>query len=146
MNWTVPIPIYNPRPDNGQIVRRGHRPPLVALLTLFAFHFLSTGATAQTTTSTIEGTVRDAQAAVIAGAHVRVRAQSLGVERTAVTDGDGVYRVAALPAGIYSLTVSSTGFADRNFENIELTVNRTVTLDVQLEVGAIQGQVDVSAD
>src|SRR5215207_5123872 len=146
MNWSVPKLIHHPTRYGGQVIHRGRRPPLVILLILIAFHRLSTGATAQTTTSTIEGTVRDAQAAVIAGAHVRVRAQSLGVERTAVTDGDGVYRVAALPAGIYSLTVSSTGFADRNFENIELTVNRTVTLDVQLEVGGIQGQVDVSAD
>jgi hypothetical protein len=146
MKWTVPTPTHNPTRDNGRAIRRRCRPPLDILLLLFAFHLLAAGATAQTTTSTIEGTVRDAQGAVIAGAQVSVRAESLGIERTAVTDEDGFYRVAALPAGTYSLTVSRTGFADRGLENIELTVNRTVTLDVQLEVGAVQGQVDVSAD
>ena len=64
MKWTVPTPTDNPTRDNGRAIRRGRRPPLALLLVLFAFHLLATGATAQTTTSTIEGTVRDAQAAV----------------------------------------------------------------------------------
>ena len=46
-------------------------------------------------------------------------------------------------AGTYSLGISHTGFATRNFENIELTVNRTLTLDIPLEVGAVSEQVDV---
>ena len=45
--------------------------------------------------------------------------------------------------GIYSLTISHTGFATRTFDNIELTLNRTLTLDIPLEVGAVQEQVDV---
>jgi outer membrane receptor protein involved in Fe transport len=35
------------------------------------------------------------------------------------------------------------GFATRDFDNIELTLNRTLKLDIPLEVGAVQGQVDV---
>jgi hypothetical protein len=98
---------------------------------------------AQTTISTIEGTIKDAQGSVVAGAQVVVKSPSLGIERTATSDANGFYRVTALPAGIYTLTISHTGFAARTFDNIELTVNRTLTLDIPLEVGAVSEQVDV---
>jgi hypothetical protein len=98
---------------------------------------------AQTTISTIEGTIKDAQDSVVAGAQVVVKSPSLGIERTATSDANGFYRVTALPAGIYTLTISHTGFAARTFDNIELTVNRTLTLDIPLEVGAVSEQVDV---
>ena len=100
---------------------------------------------AQTTTSTIEGTVADAKKAVVAGAQVVVKNPALGIERTVNTDAEGFFRVTALPAGIYSVAVSATGFAARNFENIEVTLNRTLRFDVDLEVGGVQEQVDVSA-
>jgi len=97
----------------------------------------------QTTISTIEGTIRDPQGSVVAGAQVVVKSASLGIERTATSDAEGFYRITALPAGNYSMTITHPGFASRDFDNVELTVNRTLTLDVPLEVGAVQGQVDV---
>src|SRR5829696_8443575 len=97
----------------------------------------------QTTVSTIEGTIKDAQGSVVSGAQVVVKSPSLGIERTATSDANGFYRVTALPAGNYTLTISHAGFAPRTFENVELTVNRTLTLDIPLEVGAVQEQVDV---
>jgi len=98
---------------------------------------------AQTTVSTIEGTVKDPQGSVVAGAQVVVKSATLGIERTATSDAEGFYRITALPAGNYDLTISHTGFATRTFNDVELTVNRTLTLDIPLEVGAVQGQVDV---
>src|SRR5215217_33965 len=109
-----------------------------ALLSLIAAPAL-----AQTTVSTIEGTIKDAQGSVVAGAQVVVKSAALGIERTATSDAAGFYRITALPAGNYSLAITHAGFATRNFEDVELTVNRTLTLDIPLEVGAVQGQVDV---
>lgn len=100
-------------------------------------------ALAQTTVSTIEGTIKDPQGSVVSGAQVVVKSAALGIERTATSDAEGFYRITALPAGNYSLTITHAGFATRSFENVELTVNRTLTLDIPLEVGAVQGQVDV---
>ncbi len=100
-------------------------------------------ALAQTTISTIEGTIKDSQGSFVAGAQVVVKSAELGIERTATSDAEGFYRITALPAGNYSLTISHTGFATRTFDNIELTLNRTLTLDIPLEVGAVQEQVDV---
>jgi outer membrane receptor protein involved in Fe transport len=115
-------------------------------LLLFVLALVFPGAaSAQTTTSTIEGTIADARKAILAGAQVVVKNAALGIERTVQTDADGFYRVTALPAGIYSVAVSAGGFAPRNFENIEVTLNRTLRFDVELEVGGVQEQVDVSA-
>ena len=127
---------------NRQGFPRGHRFYFLIALALIVFPFT---ATAQTTTSTIEGTIADSKKAVVSGAQVVVKNAALGIERTSSTDADGLFRVTALPAGTYSIAVSATGFATRNFENIEVTLNRTLRFDVQLEVGAVTEQVDVSA-
>ena len=46
------------------------------------------------------------------------------------------------PAGNYTLTITHTGFAQRTFDNVELTLNH-VDARHPLEVGAVQEQVDV---
>ena len=103
----------------------------------------ASNAPAQTTVSTIEGTIKDAQGSMVAGAQVVVKSAALGIERTTTSDENGFFRVTALPPGNYSMSVSHGGFATRDFDNIELTVNRTLSLDIPLEVGAVGGQVDV---
>ncbi len=128
---------------NQQGNRSGNPSYLVMLL--LALVMFSVPAAAQTTTSTIEGFVNDTKKAVVAGAQVIVKNPALGIERTVNTDEEGFFRITALPAGTYSIAVSATGFAARNFEAIEVTLNRTIRFDVELEVGAVQEQVDVSA-
>jgi hypothetical protein len=98
---------------------------------------------AQTTTSTIEGTVTDANGAVIAGATVKAVGATL--ERSVTTDKDGFYRLVALPAGVYNLTITQTGFATST-NKIELTLNRVAVFDVQMQVGGNVGEVDITAD
>ena len=122
---------------------KGNRSILLVVSAVWLTLIAASVALGQTTISTIEGTIRDPQGSVVAGAEVVVKSASLGIERTATSDAEGFYRITALPAGNYSMTVSHAGFAKRDFDNIELTVNRTLTLDIPLEVGAVQGQVDV---
>src|SRR5262245_4351491 len=98
------------------------------------------------TTSNIEGTVKDPRGAVVSGAEVKAASTSLALERTTTSDENGFYRLAALPAGTYTVTVSRSGFANSNLQNIDLTVNRTVVFDVQLEVGNVTGQINVTAE
>ena len=107
--------------------------------------FLSLTTIAQTTTSNIEGTVKDPQGAVVAGAQIKATSPSLATERTATSDANGFYRITALPAGIYTLSVSQSGFANRNIDSFELTLNRNLILDIQLEVGTVQGDVQIAA-
>lgn len=98
------------------------------------------------TTSNIEGTVKDPSGAVLPGAEVKATAASLAIERTTTTNEDGFYRITALPAGNYTVTVSARGFANGTIQNVELTINRTIALDVQLEIGSVTGQINVTAE
>ncbi|MEO5859653.1 MAG: carboxypeptidase regulatory-like domain-containing protein, partial [Pyrinomonadaceae bacterium] len=100
----------------------------------------------QTTTSTIEGTVTDPNGAVVAGASVKAAGINLAAERSAVTDDAGFYRIPALAAGNYTLSVSQSGFSNASYR-IELTLNRVATFDVQLKVGGgVSGEVTVTSE
>ncbi|HXG65938.1 MAG TPA: TonB-dependent receptor [Blastocatellia bacterium] len=116
-----------------------------ALIFMFTLSAVLVPLTHAQITSTLEGTVRDAQGALIAGATVKASSPALATEREAVTNSEGFYRITALPAGTYTLTASHAGFSPRSF-NIEVTVNRTVTYDIELAVGAVREEVGVTAD
>jgi len=116
------------------------------LLVLCLGTLLVQSANAQTTTASIEGTVTDPQGRVVAGAQIKAKSEALGVERTTTSDDNGFYRVTALPAGTYSLSASHTGFATQTFPNVELTVNRTLRIEVQLEVGPVQERVSITSE
>src|SRR6266540_1091482 len=107
--------------------------------------FFSLPALAQTT-SNIEGTVKDAHGAVVAGAQIKASSPATATERATTSDANGFYRITALPAGTYALNVSGRGFADRTIDNLDLTINRTLTLDIQLEVGNMKELVSVTAE
>lgn len=98
---------------------------------------------AQTTTSVIEGTVRDSTGGALAGASVEVRGAT--VTRTVVSGDDGRYLAPALPAGTYEVRVSLDGFQGKKLEGVVLFLNRTLTLDVELEVAAVAEQLTVLA-
>src|SRR5262245_48583738 len=114
---------------------------VVILASLF---LLAAPAAAQTTTSTIEGMVTDSSGAVIQGAAVTARGVTVAAERSTTTDAKGVYRLTALPAGTYTVTVTSTGLA-ANASTLEVTLNRVVTFDVTLQVGGVAESVSVSS-
>src|SRR5688500_1905128 len=121
-------------------VKRAMRNALIILVSIVTCLLFSSPVIGQTTTSSIEGTVRDPNGAVIAGAEVKASGTPLASERSVTANEEGFYRITALPAGKYILTVSHTGFATST-SNIELTLNRVVTLDIQLQVGNIVGTV-----
>jgi len=116
-------------------------PHVVAILVSLVL--LAPSAVAQTTTSTIEGTVTDTTGAVIQGAEVTARGQATATERRATTDARGVYRLAALPAGTYTITVTAAGLAP-SAATLDVTLNRVVTFDLTLQVGGVQETVAVS--
>lgn len=120
--------------------------PLGARLLFFlgiAFSMLSPFSGAQTTTSSIEGTVTDSSGGVVAGAIVTLSGVTLATERSTTTDSNGYYRIKALPAGTYTVTVSLAGFATST-SSVELTLNRVADFDVRLEVGSVATEVSVT--
>jgi len=97
-------------------------------------------------TSTIQGTITDHQGLAVSGAELQLSGDTLATSRSTTSDNNGAYHFPALPAGIYKLTITHTGFATRVLTGLEVTLNRTLTIDAQLEVGTVQARVDVAAE
>jgi hypothetical protein len=60
---------------------------------------------------------------------------STSFNQTAPTDDDGWYHVAAIPAGVYEITASASGFKAPVVEALTVEVGRALTHDFRLEVG-----------
>lgn len=106
--------------------------------------FTPTSVTAQIT-SVVEGTIADERGLPLSGAQVTLSNSAQPIRRTVVTDASGHYRIPALPAGDYRMTVRHSGFTPRDV-GLELTLNRTMVLDLVLEVGQMQETVTVRVE
>jgi hypothetical protein len=111
----------------------------VAILCVFA----GISAKAQAPTGTINGGVTDPGGAVVTGANVTATNQTTTVPRTTVTNSDGLYNFPDLPAGMYTVTIKATGFAETEFKDVQLLVGRVVTVDAQLKVASANASVTV---
>ena len=112
----------------------------------FLLALLPTVAMAQAVASgTISGAVRDASGGVLPGVTVEAASPALIEKvRTAVTDGQGVYRIVDLRPGMYTVTFTLTGFTGVRREGIELTTGFTATVNADLSVGNVQETITVS--
>src|SRR5438874_5276669 len=94
-----------------------------------------TVAYAQSDTASLSGAITDSGAGFIPGAKVTLRNVATRSQRTALSDGQGLYRFSLLIPGIYDITIDSQGM--KQFHNPELILNvaQPGRLDVQMEVG-----------
>ena len=96
---------------------------------------------------TLTGTVRDESGAVLPGVTVDASSPALIEKvRTAVTDGAGQYRVTGLNPGTYSLTFRLPGFNIVKREGIELSGTATLTIPIEMRVGALEETITVTGD
>src|SRR5579864_4259710 len=100
----------------------------------------------QTSTSQMNGTVRDASGLAVPSAEVKVTQTATGASRTALSGADGVYVLPNLPIGPYVLEVTKEGFSKYVQSGIVLQVDSNPTIDPVLKVGAVSEQVMVQAD
>ena len=114
---------------------------------LLLIAWLSAGiALGQQPGSTIKGTVSDEFGGVIVGARVIIL-DSDGVEKkTTTTNGEGVYTLAGLGPGKYTVRVTAQGFSDFENPDVELTARQSRQLDVTLKVTIEQQNVTVSTE
>src|SRR5262249_43498912 len=95
--------------------------------------------------SNIAGTVRDTSGAVLPGVTVEAASPALIEKvRTAVTDGEGSYKLLDLRPGMYTVTFTLTGFNTVRRDGIELPAAFTAQVNVDLQVGAIEETITVS--
>jgi hypothetical protein len=102
--------------------------------------------TAQEQTGRAEGTVRDQQSGVLAGATVQARNLNVGSVTEVTTDQSGAFRFVALGPGMYDVTASLSGFRPMRFVGVEILLGQVKRLDFALAVGGLQEQVSVTAE
>lgn len=92
------------------------------------------------------GLVTDPAGATVPGAKVTLTNNATGNVRETVTTEAGIYRFPALPVvGTYKLKVEAKGFRSFEVTDVVVTVGRTVTQDIHLELGAASEVVQVEA-
>jgi hypothetical protein len=99
---------------------------------------------AQQTTGTITGRVVDQQGAAIPGATVTAKNLANGFTRTETSDSEGVYRLAALPVGIYEVNAELSGFSTVSKKDIEVNVAQVVAVEFSMKVAALAETVNVT--
>src|SRR4029453_6465607 len=112
------------------------------LLAFVGVIVLSSAAYAQ---SAIVGVVKDSSGAAMPGVTVEAASDVL-IEKvkSAVTDGDGAYRIADLRPGTYSVTFTLTGFKTFRRDGLVLPSEFTATLNAELGVGSADEPITVS--
>jgi hypothetical protein len=102
-------------------------------------------AAAQFQRGTILGAITDQTGAAVAKAKVTLKNLGTNEERTLVSDERGDYTFPSLLPGAYQVTGEASGFKTQVVGNIQLEVNQTARIDLQLTVGEMVQRVEATA-
>jgi len=94
-------------------------------------------------TSQMSGKVVDNTGAPLPGVSVEATSPRLVGKATAVTDGDGNYRLFSLPSGVYEVTFTLQGFQTLIRKDIIIQLSQQITLNATLNQAALEEQVTV---
>jgi outer membrane receptor protein involved in Fe transport len=106
----------------------------VVLLLAVLFLWTSSRIEAQVNTVNLSGTVFDPQQLPVKDAKITLRNTANGVEREAISDSNGRYKIIGIPPGTYSLTVEASGFAVLKDESLTLALGTTPEYNPQLKI------------
>ena len=101
---------------------------------------------AQSLTGSISGTVADAQGGMLPGADVALTDQNSKTVQRTVTNTEGVFVFASVPAGTYGVRVELAGFTAWEASDIVMLLGqrRTVT-GITLKVGGVEEVISVTS-
>jgi len=100
---------------------------------------------AQAQTGVIEGRAADTSGGVIADASVVLRNVDTNQTRRAVTDRNGMFRIADIPVGTYDVRVDFAGFAPGLQTRLTLGIGQTARLAIVLQPSGVVESAAVSA-
>ena len=83
----------------------------------------------------------DAQNAVLPGVTIVARNEASGQYREIVSGDDGSFFMSALTPGLYEMAAQLEGFKKYQRKGVRVEVGKTISIDIQLEVGAIAQEV-----
>jgi Carboxypeptidase regulatory-like domain/TonB-dependent Receptor Plug Domain len=107
--------------------------PLLAIL--FAGALFCCRGAAQSSSGTIQGTIKDPSGAVVAGAHVEISDPVSGLHRETVTGSTGDFRFVNVPFNPYHLVVNAGKFAPYS-QDVDVRSLVPVVLEIKLNIAA----------
>ena len=102
-------------------------------------------AVAQTSTSSLRGTITDPKGSSVPGADVKLTSAERGVSLTTKTDRDGQYQFLEVRPGTYTLEVAAPGFSTIRQNNLILLVATPARSDFQMTLATGATTVEVTA-
>src|SRR6201989_2152706 len=116
----------------------------ITILVLLVGAALSTNG--QVESGRFVGHITDTQGASVPHAIVKATNTGTNIVQSALTDSSGDFVITPVAAGVYSLSVTATGFQTINASNIEVQVGQIVREDLELKVGEATTTVEVYTD
>ena len=101
---------------------------------------------AQQTTGNINGRLVDAQGSAVPGVTVTAKNPQTGLTRTETSDAEGIYRLTALPVGVYDITAELQGFSKVENKGSWSTSRQTLDLNMTLKVASLSETVTVTGE
>ena len=108
------------------------------ILHALAFIILSAGPALAQTTATLVGHAEDATGGRLPGVSIIVTSGATGAARQTVTDAEGRFVLAGLPAGDYVVRAEIAGFRPLVRSGVRLTVGEHASLVLTLAAGATE--------
>jgi hypothetical protein len=102
-------------------------------------------AVAQIDRTSLTGTITDSSDRPIPGAGISVTHLATGLSRATITDSQGYYAIADLPAGSYRIVIRKPGFREAAYPKVDQAVGATRTLNTILRVSERNDAVTVAA-
>ncbi len=100
----------------------------------------------QGASGTITGTITDPAGAVIPGASVQAKNTATGVAFTGATTSTGDYTIPGLPVGVYTITVTVSGFKTYTHTNLAVQATQILRENIPLQIGNTGESVTVTAE
>jgi hypothetical protein len=116
-----------------------------AAVVMFLLALSAAAAAAQTFHGSLRGEVRDANG-VVPGATVVLRNEATNVTREVTSNEVGQFVFSAVNPGTYTLKVTMQGYKTYESAGLRIGTQQFVTLDVALELGALQESVTVTGE
>ncbi len=122
------------------------RPFIVILLALIGSFCMTEPATAQVAVGTLLGNVTDESGAAIPGATITATDTRTNISRTTTSNQSGAYTFNNTPPGVYRVEGELVGFKKFLRENVEVSVNTTIRVEISLAVGTLEESVIVTGE
>jgi len=100
----------------------------------------------QAVNATLLGTVTDSSGAAAANVRLTITESNTGITRTSQTNESGNYVVPDLPPGTYTVTAELPGFKRASRPAIDVVVNTSLRVDLELQPGNISETVTVEVE